>query len=304
MNFGKKNLDEIETLRETYKKREISSDEKIQIFRFGDKFYSTMHVLPRFETKILTHVISVYLQDKDTYLSPVFLVVEGNAGEGKTTQSIASCIQHGITTIYVSASQLSGSHEHDSIDVMENIYKKALELRKNGEKVALIIDDFHLSNANIDENIKKTINSSLLTGYLMNLTQNKYDEKIPIILTGNDFSKIYGPLIRAGRAEHFKWNPNYEEKKIIVSDIFKDFICCENITFEHFFARCSNSSVAEFAQLRNEYRKLLIANCLKGIQIFDDKAIQNISKIIEKEKKMVTFEFLMTIAKERKMWRD
>ena len=168
MNFGKKNLDEIETLRETYKKREISSDEKIQIFRFGDKFYSTMHVLPRFETKILTHVISVYLQDKDTYLSPVFLVVEGNAGEGKTTQSIASCIQHGITTIYVSASQLSGSHEHDSIDVMENIYKKALELRKNGEKVALIIDDFHLSNANIDENIKKTINSSLLTGYLMN----------------------------------------------------------------------------------------------------------------------------------------
>lgn len=304
MNFINKNLNEIETLRDAYGACDTAIEGKFQIFRYGDEFYSTITVLPRFRMTVLTHVVSIYLQDNEKYLPPIFLAIEGNAGEGKTSQAIASCIQHGIIVFYISASQLSGSHERDAVDVMEGVYKRARDMKNQGNKVAIVIDDFHLSNASINENIKRTINSSLLTGYLMNLTQNEFEEKVPIILTGNDFSQVYSPLIRAGRADHFKWNPNYDEKKTIVKNVFNDFIQCNTTEFEHFFARCSNSSIAEFAQLKNDFRKSIISSYINNMKIIDDGEIKNISKFVAMQKRKASYESLMELAKRRKMWGD
>lgn len=304
MGFMDRNLNDIESLRDAYKTFDISTENKYQIFKYGDAFYSTLNVLKRFKNTILTHVISIYLQNNDKYLPPLFLVVEGTAGEGKTSQSIASCIQHGITVIYISASQLSGSHEHDAIDVMESVYKKAIDMRRQGDKVAIIVDDFHLSNASVDANVKKTINSSLLTGYLMNLTQNKEEEKIPIILTGNDFSQVYSPLIRAGRADRFEWSPNYDEKKYIVENIFRDYLKCSSVEFERFFARCSKASIADFSQLINDYRKSMVSSCFDNIDIIDDAIINNISRFVETRKEKIDYKLLIQFAKERHMLGD
>lgn len=304
MGFMDRNLNDIEALRDTYKTIDISTENKYQIFEYGDAFYSTLNVLERFKNTILVHVVSTYLQNNDKYLPPLFLVVEGAAGEGKTSQSIASCIQHGITVIYISASQLSGSHEHEAIDVMESVYEKAKGMRIEGEKVAIIVDDFHLSNASVDTNIKRTINSSLLTGYLMNLTQNKEVEKVPIILTGNDFSQVYSPLIRAGRADRFEWSPNYDEKRQIVENIFRDYLTCSSVEFERFFSKCSKASIADFSQLINDYRKSVISSCFNNIDIIDDAIINSISEHVEMQKEKMDYELLIQFAKERHMWGD
>lgn len=304
MSFEIKNLNDIETLRNSNNKIKNKDVVKFQVFKNGDQYYSLLNVLPRYDITILTHIVSVYLHNNDEYLPPIYLAVEGKAGEGKTSQAIASCIQHGFTVIYISASQLSGSHEHDSINEMETVYEHALKRRRSGEKVAIIIDDFHLSNASIDKNMEHTINASLLTGYLMNLTQNKYEDNIPIILTGNDFSQVYSPLMRAGRAELFNWNPNYDEKKEIVKNIFKDFLQCEVYEFESFYARCSKLSIADFAQLKNEYRKTIISNCFNDYKIIDDKAIQKISEQVESKKRKINFQELTELAKQRNMWGD
>ena len=304
MGFMDRNLSEIESLRDAYKTFDVSVEDKYQIFRFGDPYYSTLNILTRFRKTVLIHVISIYLQNNDRYLPPLFLVIEGAAGEGKTSQAIASCIQFGITVLYISASQLSGSHEHDAIDVMEAVYKKSIDMKKQGEKVAIIVDDFHLSNASVDDNVKRTINSPLLTGYLMNLTQNRGEEKIPIILTGNDFSHVYGPLIRSGRADRFEWSPNYDEKKHIVESIFHDFLNCSSVEFERFFARCSKASIADFSQLKNDYRKSVMLSCFDNIQFIDDTTLNYISKYIETQKKMIDYKLLVEFAKERHMLGD
>ena len=304
MGFMDRNLNEIKTFRQEYNTFDGLTEDKYQIFSYGDEFYSTLNVLKRFEKTVLTHVVSVYLHNNYGYLPPLFLVVEGSAGEGKTSQSIAACIQHGIDVIYVSASQLSGSHEHDAIDVMEKIYKRALDEKKKGKKTTIIIDDFHLSNASVDNNIKKTINSSLLTGYLMNLTQYNDGEKVPIILTGNDFSQVYAPLIRAGRADRFEWIPNYDEKKYIVENIFNDFIKCTSVEFEQFFARCSKASIADFSQLKNDYRKTIISSYLDKLEIMDEDFIKNLSTYIEIKKSKIDYKLLIKYAKERHMLGD
>lgn len=285
MDFKRQNLEKIENLRNTYEMINSENESKYQIFRYGDETYNRLEVSPRFEKIILTHVISLYLKDNELYLPPIFLLIEGVAGEGKTSQAIASCIQHGIKVVYISGSQLSGSHEHDAIDVMEAVYKQALMLREQKENVSIIIDDFHLSNASIDTNVKRTINSTLLTGYLMNLTQNKSEAKIPIILTGNDFSQIYKPLVRAGRADQFKWIPNYEEKRNIVRNVLGEFSSINPIEFEQFYSRCCNASVAEFVQLINDYRKSIISDSLCNIGCVNSSMISDISKYVEKNRK-------------------
>lgn len=63
-----------------------------------------------------------------------------------------------------------------------------------------------------------TVNNQIVVGTLMNLSDNptrvsigqKWREfdvthRVPIIVTGNDFSTLYAPLIREGRMEKFYW---------------------------------------------------------------------------------------------------
>lgn len=63
-----------------------------------------------------------------------------------------------------------------------------------------------------------TVNNQIVVGTLMNLADNPtrvsvgqdwresdMTNRVPIIVTGNDFSTIYAPLIRDGRMEKFYW---------------------------------------------------------------------------------------------------
>ncbi len=45
--------------------------------------------------------------------------------------------------------------------------------------------------------------------------------RVPIIVTGNDFSTLYAPLIRDGRMEKFYWEPRRDDKVGIVKGIFE-----------------------------------------------------------------------------------
>lgn len=63
-----------------------------------------------------------------------------------------------------------------------------------------------------------TVNNQIVVGTLMNLADNPTRvsvgqdwrdadtvNRVPLIVTGNDFSRLYAPLIREGRMEKFYW---------------------------------------------------------------------------------------------------
>lgn len=67
-------------------------------------------------------------------------------------------------------------------------------------------------------NTQMTVNNQIVVGTLMNLSDNPtrvsigqrwresdVTHRVPIIVTGNDFSTLYAPLIRDGRMEKFYW---------------------------------------------------------------------------------------------------
>ncbi|WP_353836015.1 hypothetical protein, partial [Acinetobacter baumannii] len=45
--------------------------------------------------------------------------------------------------------------------------------------------------------------------------------RVPIIVTGNDFSTLYAPLIRDGRMEKFYWAPTREDRIGVCTGIFR-----------------------------------------------------------------------------------
>jgi len=91
--------------------------------------------------------------------------------------------------------------------------------------------------------VQYTINRQNVFGELMHLAdyphsvQGTRTQRIPIILTGNDFTKLYEPLTRAGRMTSFEWKPTLGEKARIIAPFFPNLQAteCRGLV-EHFAA--------------------------------------------------------------------
>ncbi len=265
-------------------------------------YYQRIIIPKRFSDKILAHVLSQYLDKNYFFNPPLFLAIEGEPGEGKTSQAIATCTQKGFIVLYVSASSFSGQHEAESRLNMKKFYEKASILKKQGHPVAIVVDDFHKSVANEDDNVKRTINSDLLTGYLMNLAENTGNEKVPIILTANDLSKVYGPMLRVGRADRFYWQPTTEEKMQIIQQIFNSIVA--NPTekgFINFFNENKNENIAFFNQLLNRHRLSTISKNMYNIKNYGIEGnIKQLNLTVNSSLLQLNYENLRALAQEQR----
>ncbi len=291
--------DEVKKYMEASREKDLSF--VIEILPYSNN-YGDVIVPERFREEILCHIISPYIRGNEYYKSPIYLVITGEAGEGKTSQTIATCTKNGFYVLYVSASALSGSHENEAKNNLLNVYNKALQYKKDKKKVVILIDDFHKGIINEDDNIKKTINSNILTSYMMNIAEYNGTEHIPIILTANDLTKIYAPLLRAGRADIFKWSPNRDEKKEIVKNILKSLVeKNDDKEFNAFFNKFYNENIAFFSQLKNQKKKELIKEFIKGKEPIDEKCMEDLNNI--GIKKVESYSDLISIARDFKMRR-
>ena len=218
----------------------------------------------KFERKVLLHIITNSLQKN---MSPCFLAIEGKMGEGKTVQTINTCFKHGIHPYYFSSSQLAGNLEGDSIKELKATYNYLLEHDKEDSFSVIIIDDFHLSIASCDENISKTVNSQILTDYLMSIadtTKATPGKKIPFILIANTFEQLYSPLTRDGRMKLFKWEPSKEQKRSLIYQMYND-ILIEGVSteFEQFVEENINESLSFFGEVKNDIYTEMVENYLK-----------------------------------------
>lgn len=173
------------------------------------------YVDPEFEMAVVGHIMGNYMLN---CVYPLYLAIHGPRGEGKTFQTLYICQQYGIQVYYVSGAELSGSFEADSISSIEKNRDDAIQrYRRDGLHSVFIIDDFHLSVASVDADVSRTVNSQLLTGWLMNQADRAIvGYRIPFILLGNDFVNLYAPLTRDGRMDFFEWKPGTAEKLAII----------------------------------------------------------------------------------------
>jgi ribulose bisphosphate carboxylase small subunit len=193
----------------------------------------SFYISPRFLDKLSVHITKNYLQLPNVKV-PLILGVHGRKGEGKSFQCELAFERMGINVVHMSAGELESPDAGDPARLIRLRYREAAEMVKvNGKMAILMINDIDAGAGRVDQYTQYTVNTQLVNGTLMNIADNptnvqlpgSYDDqpiqRIPIIVTGNDFATLYQPLVRDGRMEKFFWEPNRDDRIGIVAGIFQ-----------------------------------------------------------------------------------
>jgi len=192
----------------------------------------TYYIAPSFRDKLAVHITKNYL-DLEGVRVPLILGIHGRKGEGKSFQCELVFEQMGIGVIHISGGELESPDAGDPARLIRLRYREAAEMIKvQGKMCALMINDLDAGVGRFDSATQYTVNTQLVSATLMNIADHPTDvqlpgsydatplHRVPIIVTGNDFSTLYAPLIRDGRMEKYYWEPSREERIGIVGGIF------------------------------------------------------------------------------------
>jgi ATP-dependent 26S proteasome regulatory subunit len=223
-------------------------------------------ISPRFQQVVALHVLKNNLKRTDVEV-PLLLGIHGPSGEGKTFQCEYVLKRMGVKRFLISGGQLDSPLAGEPAHLVRQYYVQASESIRGGEcsLAVVLINDIDTGLGSLGETGYFTMNQQTMFGELMHLVdypnsvEGKDTLRIPIIITGNDFSKLYGPLVRAGRMTAFQWIPTQTERAEIVAAIFKELTkeeCARLIQdmdhhlSDHLQANSLTLSVAFFAHLR------------------------------------------------------
>ncbi|MBD0345931.1 MAG: ribulose bisphosphate carboxylase small subunit [Coleofasciculus sp. Co-bin14] len=192
------------------------------------------YISPRFLNKLAIHITKNYL-DLPGVRVPLILGIHGRKGEGKSFQCELVFERMGVEAVHMSAGELESPDAGDPARLIRLRYREAAELiRVRGKMAVLMINDLDAGAGRFDGGTQYTVNTQLVNGTLMNIADNPTDvqlpgsydatplHRVPILVTGNDFSTLYAPLIRDGRMEKFYWEPAREDRIGVVSGIFSE----------------------------------------------------------------------------------
>ncbi len=190
------------------------------------------YIAPAFLDKLAIHITKNYLNLPNVKV-PLLLGIHGRKGEGKSFQCDLVFEKMGIEVVQMSAGELESPDAGDPARLIRLRYREAGELVKvRGKMAVLVIQDIDAGIGRVDQMTQYTVNTQLVHGTLMNIADTptnvqlpgSYDgsptQRIPIIVTGNDFSTLYAPLVRDGRMEKYYWEPTRDDRIGIVSGIF------------------------------------------------------------------------------------
>ncbi|MBO3457964.1 ribulose bisphosphate carboxylase small subunit [Aetokthonos hydrillicola Thurmond2011] len=220
------------------------------------------YISPRFLDKIAVHITKNFL-DLPGVRVPLILGVHGRKGEGKSFQCELVFEKMGVEVTHISGGELESPDAGDPARLIRLRYRETAELiRVRGKMCVLMINDLDAGAGRFDEGTQYTVNTQLVNATLMNIADNptnvqlpgSYDatplHRVPIIVTGNDFSTLYAPLIRDGRMEKFYWEPDRDDKVGIVNGIFvEDRLSRQEI--EQLVDTFANQSIDFFSALRS-----------------------------------------------------
>ncbi len=178
---------------------------------------SNAYIPLRFRNEILAHLMGVFSSRSNEF--PLILGIFGDPGEGKTYMCEQLLLDFHVQRHNLSISEfedeLSGVPVKKLREKYDKIVTSYVEHQVYG---VLMINDIDTAIGNWGDLHQYTVNTQHIIGELMQISDPHNDQKkrIPIIITGNNFSTIYAPLKRSGRIARFYWKPDIEDLKRIL----------------------------------------------------------------------------------------
>ncbi|XP_012444337.1 ribulose bisphosphate carboxylase/oxygenase activase, chloroplastic [Gossypium raimondii] len=216
------------------KDSDIVFDYRQKATRSFEYLQGDYYIAPVFLDKVACHIVKNYLAHLLNVKIPLILGVWGGKGQGKTFQTELIFQAMGIEPVIMSAGELESDRAGEPGKLIRERYRTASQVVQNqGKMSCLMINDIDAGLGRFG-NTQMTVNNQIVVGTLMNLSDNPtrvsigqdwresdITNRVPIIVTGNDFSTIYAPLIRDGRMEKFYWQPTKEDIVNIVHRMYE-----------------------------------------------------------------------------------
>lgn len=193
-----------------------------------DGFY----IAPAFMDKLVVHITKNFMSLPNIKV-PLILGIWGGKGQGKSFQCELVFAKMGINPIMMSAGELESGNAGEPAKLIRQRYREGADIIKKGKMCCLFINDLDAGAGRLGGTTQYTVNNQMVNATLMNIADNptnvqlpgmynKEDNpRVPIIVTGNDFSTLYAPLIRDGRMEKFYWAPTREDRIGVCTGIFR-----------------------------------------------------------------------------------
>lgn len=170
------------------------------------------YVPPRFQAEVIAHVAGVYSSQSDSF--PLILGIFGSPGEGKTYMCEQVLLNYHVKRHIFSVSEFENESSGLPAKKLRETYDEAANnYRVHGVCSVLMINDIDTAIGNWGGMYQYTVNTQHIIGELMQISDPHANQgqRIPIIITGNNFGSIYAPLKRSGRIGGFYWQTNEDE---------------------------------------------------------------------------------------------
>lgn len=213
-------------------------------------------VSPRFQRRVFAHLVSNAMKDPAP-ATPLILAIHGEPGTGKSYQ-LAQALRE-TRTFYktISSSDLESANANDPAKLVRSTYLEvADEVWTRGHiSGALVINDIDSALGDWGPLVQTTVNRQLVIGELQHITDypenvdNRSNQRIPIFVTANDLTKLYGPLLRPGRTESFYWAPTPDELRETIRDTLPHL---SQVEVAEFVARVDSVSIVDYLSIVRE----------------------------------------------------
>ncbi|KAJ9185247.1 hypothetical protein P3X46_004903 [Hevea brasiliensis] len=201
--------------------------------QYMDNNMDGFYIAPAFMDKIVVHITKNFLNLPNIKV-PLILGIWGGKGQGKSFQCELVFAKMGISPIMMSAGELESGNAGEPAKLIRQRYREAADIiKKKGKMCCLFINDLDAGAGRLGGTTQYTVNNQMVNATLMNIADNptnvqlpgmynkEENPRVPIIVTGNDFSTLYAPLIRDGRMEKFYWAPTREDRIGVCTGIFR-----------------------------------------------------------------------------------
>ncbi|CAI9098278.1 OLC1v1034901C1 [Oldenlandia corymbosa var. corymbosa] len=190
------------------------------------------YIAPAFMDKLVVHIAKNFM-DLPNIKVPLILGIWGGKGQGKSFQCELVFAKMGINPIMMSAGELESGNAGEPAKLIRQRYREAADRIAKGKMCVLFINDLDAGAGRLGNTTQYTVNNQMVNATLMNIADNptnvqlpgmynqQENPRVPIIVTGNDFSTLYAPLIRDGRMEKFYWAPTREDRIGVCGGIFR-----------------------------------------------------------------------------------
>ncbi|KAH9570581.1 hypothetical protein CY35_02G048400 [Sphagnum magellanicum] len=270
-----------------------------------DNIKDGLYIAPAFMDKLVVHIAKNFMSLPNIKV-PLILGIWGGKGQGKSFQCELVMSKLGINPIMMSAGELESGNAGEPAKLIRQRYREAADVIKKGKMCALFINDLDAGAGRMGGTTQYTVNNQMVNATLMNIADNptnvqlpgvyNKDEnaRVPIIVTGNDFSTLYAPLIRDGRMEKFYWAPTREDRIGVCKGIFRaDNVHDTDVT--KLVDQFPGQSIDFFGALRarvydDEVRKWVVAT---GVENLGKKLVNSKDGPVTFEKPKMTIDKLM-----------